>query len=50
MLRLNQLAGQVKDKSILTDPMEFLSLYNFLTPEELEVRKAVEAFVAKEVF
>lgn len=29
--------------------MEYLSLYDLLTPEELEVRKAVEAFVAKEV-
>lgn len=29
--------------------MEYLSLYSLLTQEELEVRKAVEEFVAKEV-
>lgn len=29
--------------------MEYLSLYSMLTQEELEVRKAVEDFVAKEV-
>ncbi|CAD8062535.1 unnamed protein product [Paramecium primaurelia] len=49
MIRLNQLAGQVKEKKAQIDPMEYLSLYDLLTPEELEVRKAVEAFVAKEV-